>query len=342
VYSQLIEFQVLNRQDDGPASKVILYAEYETNITPALSRLAKLATIKWDGTTLTSLMDARKILTAGVEPQNRFWAAASFDGTGGTQKVHVLSEDFKKPRFHKITTGSSAATSATFSISVNDYTQIVSGDSITVNSKTLFAITAGVPNRALGQFLAKTSANATRDELISTINYGAFASGLTATVDTSANGKLICTQNTSGARGNVDVTTSIANPGSIGVSPQVLGGIDEFRESFIPKHQENVNSAIPSISVYEVESIRDRYLSVAIPIGGRNRITVVLHGMKLPNTGAQLRMRIASNSSSEWGVWTYIPLVGSIGSITSTTPISKVQLEVFGLAQGYSLFEGDI
>jgi hypothetical protein len=165
-----------------------------------------------------------------------------------------------------------------------------------------------------------------------------FASGFTAVSDTSVPGKAKLTQLTLGARGNGLITEPVESVPSAITAAQPVVGLDAFGESFIPRHQGGVDSPVPASSTYDVTNVRNRYLSRAIAIGSRNRVTVILHDVRPP---VQLRVRVATGSDSAWKPWKVVTGDGSLFTFTEASPITKVQLEIFGRCRGYSLFEGD-
>lgn len=342
-FYSITNIQVQSRTDDGPNSKVILWAELETEITSGLNKLALLATLSWDGTAIRDLKDVRQIVTDLPALSHRFRSAAEMVGLGGTVKEIVLSEDFHNARYRDSTKDTQAPVQATFSIFIGDFTLIQAGDQVLFPTSILItAVTSGVPNRTIGEYLASSSDSDTRDDMVLTINNVPLNSGITALADDSDNKKLNCTVVQTGARGNGSVTEPIqANPTAITLGGNAVGGIDGFGETHTPRHQPFILSSIPSPSTYEVYTVRERYLSIPIPISAsKKNITVIVHEVDVPRAGGvQVRMRVASSSDPTWLPWEVLTADGAVFSLSKTYNISKVQIEIFGKCSGFSLYE---
>ena len=337
VFANVSNFQVTQRTDDGPSSKIVMWAELETETSVDLNKLALVAYISWDGLAISKIQDMRRITQTIPEIGHRFASAAEWQGLGGTAPVLVASEDFTIPKLRDTTSGTQVASNAVFQITIADAAQIQAADSIQFGfavPKTLTAITAGVPNRAIGQYLATTSEQDTRDDIILTINDVTFASGVVAAADVAIN-KVNCTVSLAGSRGNIPITEPVeAIPTAIILSGNASGGIDDFGETYTLRHQNHIDSLIPNPITYNVSSVRSRYLSVAIPIKSRKKIRVVVHqGFPI-----QVRMRVAF-SSPEWMPWEVLTGNGQVFELVKADDITKIQLEIFGRCSGYSLFE---
>lgn len=346
VFSSITDYQVISRTDDGPSSKIIIWAEYNTGTTIALNKLALAASVDWDGLAISKVRDLRKVSAIIPEQQHRFRSAAEMLGTGGTDRSFVLSEDAAKPRFVDVTPGFQEATNATFSIFIDDFSLIQPGDEILFGptGKTITAVNSPtVPNRTVGEYLAATSNQATRDDMILTINDGGFNSGITATTNPSVNNEVVCTVIQDGAQGNGSVTEPVEGfPSAITLSSGgAKGGFDTHGEVVLRRHEDFINSVIPGAGTYEVKNIRDRYMSRAIPVNSRQRLTIVLHDVPPLFDQVQVRARVALGIT-EWEPWEVISPDGLVFSFTKSTPITKVQIEVFGKFAGLSLYEGDI
>ena len=356
VYSLLNTIQVISRTADGPNSKIQIWAELETGTTVALSRLAKVASVMWDGTYIAELLDLRKISSVLPAPQHRFYAAASMFGVGSGSSYPKIaySEDFANPTLRDSTTGSQTATFATVCIIIADYSRIhvtspTDQDTIVFpNGKIVYAVDS-LPNRSAGEFARYGSNQNTRDDLILTLNNLAFSSGYTAVAYTSGgDGTVLVTANTSGARGNGLVTINQHDYTSgafalISVSGQstfgLTGGVDAFGECFLPKHMDYIDTVLPSTSTYDVSSYRYRYLSVPLPIANKNTIDIVIHGVNAPQTNIQLRIRYASSTDPTWLPWEVVTGTGTFFTVTKSYLISKIQIQLFGKASGFSVYE---
>lgn len=338
-FSVLSEIQAIARTDDGPSSKIQIWAELETESTPALNRLARVARVGWDGLAISYVKDARQIIRSMPDIPNRFQAAAEMLGQGGAEPVLVASEDFAKPIWKDGTTGYQDATQATFGITVVDGDLIQTGDQIVFpNGKTLTAVTSGSPIRATGQYFTYSSESDTRDDIILTINDVTFASGVVATQGSLPN-IVSCIVTQLGARGNGLVTEPTqADPAAI-TTTNAVGGIDAFGESVMPRHDDFVNSVIPGPSTYDVYNIRNRYLSQPIPIDSATEVQIRLHGVPVPRTQVQVRLRIAVGADTAWLPWEVLAGVGTLFSRSSATAINKAQVELFGYFSGFSLYE---
>lgn len=340
VYRILTDIQIISRLNDGPNSKIQLWAELETGTTLPLNKLAKIASVSWDGLAIAEMKDARQIAQNMPPLASRYASMANILGLGGTSPSLVFSEDFAMPRLRDTTEGYQTASSATFTITVNDYSRIQAGDQVSFpTGAILTAIVAGSPTRAIGQYLAASSNQDTRDDMILTINDLAFASGFTAVAGSTAN-TIACTANTSGARGNGPVLEPVeGDPSALLISGDAVGGIDAFGECFMPKHQDFIDTALPSPSTYDVTSYRYRYLSVPLPIYNKLSVNVVIYGVPAPQTNIQLRARVATGSSEVWQPWEVISGNGALFTITKAAVITKIQLELFGKASGFSVYE---
>jgi hypothetical protein len=121
-----------------------------------------------------------------------------------------------------------------------------------------------------------------------------------------------------------------------------VGGIDDFGEVDLPRNLDYISTAIPSSSTYDVSQIRYRYMSRAFPLNSRTRFTVIVHGVPIPRTSAQVQVRARfAQGSSTWQPWMVLTGSGSVFTYAQTTQMTKVQVEVFGTCQGVSVYEGD-
>jgi hypothetical protein len=342
VYRVLTNIQVMNRSNDGPNAKIQLWAELETSTTLALNKLARIASVAWDGLAIAELKDRRQITQNVPQPLSRYQGAAELVGLGGTAPSLVYCDDFAMPKLRDTTTGYQTATAATFSITVNDYTRIQAGDQVSFpTGKIITAIVSGSPTRAIGQYLAASSNVDTRNDIILTVNDGTFNSGFAAVADTGDPDVVICSAiNTLGARGNGPVSEPVeGDPSALLISGDAIGGIDAFGECFMAKHQDYIDTVLPSPSVYDVTSYRYRFLSVPLAIDNVLVVNVLVHGIPSPQTNIQLRVRVAIDSSEVWQPWEVITGNGASFTITKASVITKLQLELFGRASGFSVYE---
>ena len=344
IYASITNFQILSRTDDGPNSKIVFWAELETEVAVALNKLATVADVVWDGLAISRVVDFRKLIQTIPEIPHKFVNAAEWQGLsfGTGNPVLMASEDFTIPKLRDTTASTQAATYAAFQITISDSSQINANDTISFGffvSKTVTAITAMTPNRAIGQYLATSSEQDTRDDLVLTINDPVFNSGITAVADTATN-KINCTVTSlPGARGNIDVTEPLETySGAIVLSGNAVGGIDSFGETYTPRHQNRIESLIPNPSTYAVSDIRSRYLSVAIPIKSRKKVRIVTH--QSPPTEVQVRARVCF-ANPEWLPWEVVPQTGQVFDLVKASNMTKIQLEIFGKCGGFSLFEMD-
>jgi len=353
VYRVLSSIQVMSRTSDGPNSKIQLWAELETGTTTGLAKLAKIATVMWDGTAIAELKDQRKISRVIPEPQNRYRAAAGIIGFGGLNNPSLCySDDFSIPLLKNTASGLQSATAATTKLIINDYTRITfpislgdPQDNIVLpNGKTLYAV-GSAPNRSAGEFAvnggAPPSNMAVRDDIVLTINDSVFSSGYTAVAD-SVDNRLIISANVLGARGNglVTINEQIANAFAVSPANGLVGGIDAFSECFLSKHATYIDTSIPSTGTYDVSTYRGRYLSIPLPVASLYSICIAVHDVDPPQTNIQLRVRFANNTDPTWLPWEVITsTTGSFFSITKSFRISKIQVQLFGKASGFSVYE---
>ena len=346
LFSAVTSIQVTSRTDDGPLSKVKIWARLETGTALELNKLARIAKVTWDGTVIQAIKDLRNVVPTLIQENHKY---AGIAGSFGLRTVYdrtlVFSEDLNVPKYYETIPGYQSATASTFSIVVNDWGTITAGDIITLRpGKILTATASPTPNRSIGEFYPNTTEEDTRNDMLSTINYSGFASGITATaVNLDA---ILCTKQTLGSRGNeaVSITTAITIPPPMSLSGvfnnKSIGGYDDFGEIFIPKHVNELDSSVPSTSTYNVTGIRNRYLSRAIPISVKKRITIILHDVNFSKI--QFRTRLAYTTDTEWQPWVAHTVTSAFIDITDTLNITKIQIEVFGQCGGLSVFEGNL
>lgn len=338
IFNTITGFQVIERVSDGAASKIIIYAEVESGTAQRLNDLALVASVDWDGMAIGNIRDERSIKTYFPGCTYKYEGSASLQ-LSGTHN-YILTEEYISPRYNDVTPGNQPATHATTFISFAD--DVINGDYIDLTevpgAKRLTAV-ATSPNRPLGEFQRGT-ASQTRDDIIATINDPDFDSGFIATAEVAPN-RLKISSSTPGNAGNVAISVSTGNPNSIVVEGAARGGYDSFGESIIPHHYDSLNSEIPPsspTSPYDVTSIRNRYLSRAIPIAFKSEVKVILHGVKTPYNQVQVRYRIA-NQRVDWQPWIVATVTSPILTITSLSNMTKIQFEVFGKFDGFSLYE---
>ena len=341
IFRIITDIQVMSRANDGPNSKIQIWAELETSTTLALNKLAKVAHVVWDGVAIADIKDRRQIAQSLPVPISRYAAMAEVTGLGGTAPSLVYSEDFTMPKLRDTTDGYQIAVAAAFSIIVNDYSRIQAGDQVSFpTGKIITAIVSGLPNRAIGQYLAASSNQDTRNDIILTVLDVTFDSGFAAVADTSTSNTVICTSTTLGARGNGPVSEPIeGDPSALLISGDSVGGIDAFGECFMAKHQDFIDTPIPSPSIYDVTSYRYRFLSVPLAIDSVLAVKVLVYGIPAPQTNVQLRVRVAIGSSAVWQPWEVITGNGAEFTITKSSAITKMQVELFGRASGFSVYE---
>lgn len=358
IFYEIDAFQVIERLNDGFQSEIVMFAEYETGATTALGKLAKLASVLWDSTSLNlnSFKDERKITRTIAPELNRFSSGASVLGMGGTYPCWLLSEDLARPAYRNSARGYSDATYAQGKVTILDFIGIVSGSSIRLpNGKTLASILVGIPNRGAGQYLASGSNGATVESIVATLNDPDFNSGYFAEVDTTNPNRVIITvsdANLKGARGNGEITEPIPSGlGAIEITQDMRGGIDAYGETLFPKHAVSISCTVPSAALlpatgflteYDVRSITDRYESIPVSIGNKAGVVIRVHGLEpfYSSTKIQVRIRYSTSSDAQWSPWA---LVAGNGGYFEFTPgsgqISKIQLNIFGAFSGYSLYE---
>lgn len=341
LYTELREIQVITRTDDGPNSLVQFWSNIESETTLSVNTMARAALVDWDGMAISKITDVRDVYKSIPPRENKYEGAASVTGVGGVLPSLIAVDDFRCPQYRDSATGSQVALAATFTITINDYTTIQAGDSILFpTGKTIVAILTGSPNRAIGEYLAGTSTEGTRDDMVLTINDVTFASGFTGVGDGTNAGLITCSANTLGAQGNGPVSEPIEGDlSAISISGDAVGGIDQFGQSFHTRFQDCINTLLPDVGTYDVSGIRGRYLTVPFPIDSKLSLRVILHGVPAPQTNIQLRARYALDSSEVWVPWEVITGSGAVFDITQTDVITKVQLEIFGQCCGFSLYE---
>ena len=348
VFSTVTNIQVRDRYKDGPHSKIQMWAELETGVTPKLDKLARVALVSWSGVAISNIKDLRTVVKSIPDQVNKYVGAADITGLGGDSLSFVVCDDFSMPQYRDSTSGKQASAQAHFSIIVNDNTRLNAGDTVTFpTGKSLVAVDgSSTPNRAAGQFkIAGTNTN-TRDEIVTTVNL--FDCGFTAEEDNdSGDNVIICTAITTGSRGNGIVTQNQVNIDAIYIKSgdhptqgNAVGGIDSFGESYTTKHQDSITTVLPASTTYDVYVYRGRYLTIPIPILNKKSVVAKVLGVPLPKeSNVQLRARVATGTSPIWLPWEVITGNGSSFLIQKDEEITKVQLEIFGKASGFALYE---
>lgn len=348
VFSTVTSIQIRDRYKDGPHSKIEMWAELETGITQGLDKLARTTLISWSGVAISSIRDLRKTVKSIPDQVNKYIGAADITGLGGSSLSLIACDDFSMPQYRDSTSGKQAASYAQFRIVVNDNTRLTSGDTVNFpTGKSIIAVSGtDSPNRAAGQFKIAGTNTETRDEVKKTIDL--FDCGFTAEEDNdSGDNVILCTSIISGARGNGIVTQNQVNVDAIYIKSgdsstqgNAVDGIDSFGESYIVKHQDSIDTVLPSSTTYDVSGYRKRYLTIPFPIGDKKSVVVNVFGVPLPKeTNVQLRARIAYSSSPIWQPWEIVTANGSSFTIQKDEDIAKIQLEIFGKASGFALFE---
>jgi hypothetical protein len=345
VFSLITGIQIINRVNDGPNSKIRLFAELESGTTLGLNTLALVASVNWDGLAISNIKDLRQVSTVLKPTLNRYAPVSDLIGNGSVSSLApVLVEDIQVPSSYETASGYTAATFSFYTIYIDDYSLIASGDTIQLRPlKTVTAITTGTPNRAIGEFKAFTDNASTASDLILTINDPTFNSGITATA--SGSESILCTKQASGAAGNETVVLTLADVSSITLSSVIggksTGGYDAFGEIYLDRHLDFVDTVVPNPSTYDVTGYRTRYMSKAFPTQSKNRIKIQVFGTDRKRV-VQLRTRIAMATDIEWQPWVVQTLVGTQVEFTNATGITKIQVELFGYFSGVAVFEGDI
>lgn len=340
VFSVLTGYQIVTRDNDGASSKIQIWAELESGVTPGFADLADVCSFRWNGYGIEEVRDTRRIQTAINKNGNRYEGVGEFAGSGGTKRTHIVSDDFMNPQYKDVVYGYQDSTPSTFFILVLNASGISDGDTITLSDTKVLTAKATTPNRSIGEFLIGADEEETRDDIILTINYAPFNSGSVAEADPDNDNRVLGTRNVLGSRGNAPLAVTTINPSVLSVPSTSSGGIDAFGETYIPHHKDFINSPLPLPSTYDVTNIRERYLSRAFPVDSKGRISVLLHGVKPqdPVDNVQVRARYAQGTLvwSPWvvlteqdGIWFYL---------TPPTDITKIQIEIFGKVSGYSLF----
>lgn len=331
VFTSLTGYQVIERVSDGNSSKIIIYAEIESGTATRLNSLALVADVDWDGVSIGNIRDKRDIIPFFDGYKYKYGAAASlFDNSN---LDYILTEEYNAPKYQDVTPDTQAATAAKTKINFTD--DISSGDTIQLSpSKTIAAVT-GTPNRSIGQFKIGT-ASETRNDALLTIQDINFDSGYT--VVSNGTTSLDITSKTLGTRGNKTVTINTTIPQAITKDGNATGGYDSFGEIVVPHHCDRLSSIVPSLSTYDVSNIKNRYMSRAIPIDYKSIVKILIHGIITPYSGVQIRYRIASDDIL-FGQWIPLNVNSPLITITSTN-ITKIQIELFGECDGFSIFEG--
>lgn len=340
VFNTITGYQIIERVFDGSSSKIIISAEVESGTSTRLNSLALIASIEWDGISINNVRDSRSFRTSFPNPSYKYEGAASVHGVGTID--HILTEEYIAPKHNEVIPGTQDASPATTYITFTD--DVSPGDTIQLSLTRTIAAVSTTPNRNIGEFKIGT-ASETRDDAILTINSVGFSSGYIATPDSTNRMKISST--VLGTRGNSSITATTTISQAITKDGNALGGYDAFGEIVIPHHSEGIDSAIPSLITYDVTNIRTRYLSRAIPIKFRTNLKLLIHGIMTPYNQVQVRYRVSNgtnvdpSNTMDWDKWIVCPtLTSSLISITSISNITKIQVEIFGKCDGFSLYEG--
>lgn len=332
VFNSLTGYQVIERSLDGSASKILIYAEIESGVAVGLNDLSLAADVNWDGLSVSDVIDSRKVIPFFPEGyKKKYEAIAVQDGS----KDLIVTEEIASPSFNEVVAGyqegSYASTFITFS------NNVTIGDSIILSPTRTLVATSGTPNRTLGVFKIGANAQATRDDAILTINNTSFDSGFVAVAE--GTNRIKITSLTQGSRGNGDITITTTVSLAITKDSDLENGYDTFGEAIIPHHSDRLKSTVPSPTAYDVFNIRNRYLSRAIPIDYSNDLRVLIHGIKVPYSGVQVRVRYAYETI-DWSPWEVVTGSGPYFDISKSGQITKIQIAIFGECDGFSLYEG--
>lgn len=334
VFSTITGFQVTERVSDGSSSKIIIYAEVESGVAPRLNSLTKVATVNWDGISVSDARDARKIVPyfPGYESPYRAPAEISASLLGSS---YLATEDVRYPSFNQVISGNQAATNA--SAYLNFTSNVSIGDTVTLKTGVTLVAVSSNPDRMIGEFLKGTDATETRDDFVTTLNSNA-GLGFTATADGATRARVVCS--TPGTRGNSQIVVNTAIFPSITKESDFEDGYDSFGESVISHHQDVIDTVTPLFTTYDVSNYRDRYLSRAFPIQYQTTVKLLLHGTGFNPGNVQVRFRVALDTL-DWGQWEVAASTSSLFTITKSASITKIQFQIFGKFGGFSLYSGD-
>lgn len=330
VFTTITGYQVVERVSDGSSSKIIVYAEIESGVADRLNDLMKIIEVNWNGISISKILDCREFEAFLPGYINKYEAIGQNRAILNSNR-NILNEDFSCPHFNDVVSGVSNYTYGRTSLTFSD--NVTVGDTVQLTPSKILVAVSGTPNRSIGQFKVGIASD-TRDDAILTINNVSFNSGFVALANSLVSNKLDLVSSIAGVRGNgaISITTVITQ--AITKDGDVVGGFDKYSEAVYPQHRKALNTKVLPTTEYDVSTVRDRYLSRAIPIKLASQLILVLYNFN----NCQIRYRLALDSF-DFGPW----IAGDVttGTITITaTNITKVQFEIFGKCSGFSLFEG--
>lgn len=264
----------------------------------------------------------------------------------------VYCDDFACPRLRDTTSGYQEAISSRFVLYILSYSLLSDGDTITFPDGSILTATMLTANRDLGQFQIVGDNDAQRNELITTVNYFTNYTA-TANTGTTTECSLTCVSNIVGSIGNGTVSISTSNPNALTSSGDSKGGVDSFLECYIPRHQNYIDTPIPSGAVYDSMGVlntqRYRFLTIPLAIKKVNSVLISVYGVPEPiETTVQVRARVSCIQNAvdtgwlPWEIIPYSPNMGPSFLVTKNLPITKIQIEIYGKASGFSVYEVEI
>ena len=343
-----------------------IWAEIEPGSSPEINDASLITTLSWNGQGISKILDSRLVSRGYTRPDQYLLQttgetlldAARLETTllypnTNLDSLHLFTEDFEDLRFFDSTRGFAAPINATGVITIENNSYLQAGDTITVApAKVLTAVSSGTPNLSIGQFLIGASTGDTVNNIIATVNYASFNSGVSASSQ-STNAILLTRTASLGALGNsFTITISLYNTLALSVSGY-SGGFDGYGECYLDRNVIGMCSRISppdtDLNPYDY-SYRRRYRSRACSLptiqGSEIFFGVEIHGEdKFYPSSVRIRGTDPNNPTS-WGGWDLMTPPGSghkgVYLYTFSAPMSKVQVEYYGKARGlscYSLIE---
>ena len=363
IFASVTNIQVVTRTLDGPLTLLELWAAIEPGTAPVIDDYTPVCDIYWNGQGIDQIRDIRNLCQGFVRPQYEFMSSV-----GGAElesgvllsqitvppllqytSLHLRTEDIENLYSFDTSSGNSAVTPASGIISIDNNSYLTAGDTFTLKPGIVLTATASAtPNLGAGEFQIGATAQTTQSNVIATVNYLPFNSGILASVGTGAAVNLSM-QNPSGAFGNAFTITKSLTNGSAASIYGFSGGYDALGYCYLDRARIGLKSpVIPSPSTYDLSGYqyRGRYRCRAVGIPADQQplsmVAVILHQMNR-YAGYSVRIRGATSAApGQWTTWAVMPIalpgVAGVFVYTFTQPVYKVQVEVYGTCRGVSIY----
>ena len=275
IFKTLSQITVLSRTNDGPNSTIIIYAHQEPYQSSKFDQICPVAAVFWDGLSVSSIRDLRRISERLEMPSNYLPVDAVSEGLADSAFFNFLlgapppignvdilvSEDFRRPRWMETFADFVDAKKAYGSIDFTGFNgAITDGDTIALAPFKTITARAGSPDHTIGEFQIGLSESATRTEMINAINNTTFNSGVVASQG-SGDAVVLLEKATAGLSGNFLVTAVLFNPGIM-----AFNGFHYGFEAIAPLQLNRFVDGIATLIPPSADETKPRYQSRAFGV----------------------------------------------------------------------------